>query len=188
MVFKFFNTKFIILDGMGFESITDYIQNVFVNKGLLISSGIITAVVCSIDHFVNASIFSPSKGIYILFGATFFDVLLGISVAVANKKKDGTSHFDAYKLGRAWMRLATQIGFIFLLFQISHVWPLVSSWMVSTLLLAFVMATFWSAFKNAYKLKWIQPSTYEWLEKILSIQEIFNTVVKKMFKPEKPKD
>ena len=181
-MFYFFNKKFLLLEGMGFDSITDYAQNVFVNKGLLAFSALLMGFFCGVDHFIAINIFDPSKGVYILFGATFLDVLLGVSVAVAAKKENGTSKFDSYKFGRAWVRFVTQIAFIFLFFQISLVWDMVNNWMVSTLLLAFVLATFWSAFKNAYALGWIQPSTYKMLEKILSVEEVFNSIVRKVFK------
>lgn len=188
MMIHFFNKKFLLLEGMGFDSIADYTNNVFVNKGLLAFSALLMGFFCGVDHFIAINIFNPSKGIYILFGATFLDVLLGVSVAVASKKEDGTSKFDSYKFGRAWVRFVTQIAFIFLFFQISIVWEMVNNWMVSTLLLAFVLATFWSAFKNAYALGWIQPATYKMLERILSVEEVFNSVVKKMFKTSKPKE
>ena len=40
-MFYFFNKKFLLLEGMGFDSLTDYTQNVFVNKGLLAFSALL---------------------------------------------------------------------------------------------------------------------------------------------------
>lgn len=176
-----FNKKLLLLDSVGFNSFSDFLSSVFVNKGLLLIAGIVAGIVSTIDHFITTNIFDPSKGIWILLAATFLDVLLGISVGVKEKK------FDAYKLNRAWIRVVTQIAFVFLMNQVTLVWDMINDWMVNTLLLAFILATVWSAFKNAYKLKWIQPATYEILEKILSIEDIFQTILTKIFKSNNPK-
>ena len=176
-----FNKKILFLDSVGFNSLSDFLSNVFVNKWLLTIAGVIGGLFTMFDHFIQTNIFDPSKGIWILVGATVLDVLLGVSVGVKEKK------FDAYKFNRAWIRMTTQIAFVFLLNQVSLVWELVNFWLVSTLLLAFVLATVWSAFKNAYKLRWIQPSTYKIMEKLLSIEEIFNSIAKKLFSSSKDK-
>lgn len=168
--------KMLLLDSIGFDSVADFFNNVFVNKSMLVFSGFLAALLGTLDIFIEAHVYSPAKAIYVLFAATIFDIMLGISVAVRDKK------FDAYKLNRAWARLVTQIAIVALLHHTDLVWEMVNDWMVNTLLLAFVLATIWSSFKNAYSLGWIQPATYLMLEKILSIQELFDGIVKKLFK------
>ena len=177
-----FNKKILLLDSVGFNSLSDYLNNVFVNKWLLVTAGVLGGIFSTIDHFINANVFCPSRGIWVLAGATLLDVLLGVIVSFKEKK------FDVYKLNRAWIRLATQIVFVFLINQITIVWELINDWLVSTLLLAFVVATTWSAFKNAYKLKWIQPFTYKIIERILTVEKVFNEAIKKLFTPPKDKD
>lgn len=175
----FWNKKWIFFDSVGFESMHDFVNNLVSPKIILAIAGVLSAIMISIDQFIEASIFSPAKGIYILFFTTLFDIMLGISVAVKEKR------FDTYKLMRAWIRLVVQIIIIGLLHQSNMVWEMVNDWMVNTLLLAFVLTTLWSAFKNAYKLKWIQEDTYLILQRILSVDQIFNQFIRKFFKTPK---
>ena len=74
MMFSFFNKKFLILEGMGFDSIFDYFQNVFVNKGVLAFSAIFMGKVVSVDHYIAFHIFCHSQVMSILFGANFLEV------------------------------------------------------------------------------------------------------------------
>lgn len=171
-----FKKKIIILDSVGFDSMGDFLSNILVSKYLLVFSGIFVAAIGYVDRFIEMNIYSPAKGIYILFLVTVFDILLGISVAIKDKS------FDSYRFNRAWIRLVVQIVIVGLLNQSNIVWELVNDWMVNTLLLAFVLTTLWSAFKNANKLKWVQSETFLILERILGIEDIFNKFVKGLFK------
>lgn len=173
--------KIIILDSVGFESISDFFGNILATKGIMATSGIIVGFLTYMDSFIELNIYSPARGIYILFAATIFDIMLGISVAVRDKA------FDAYKLNKAWVRLVVQITIIGLLHQSNIVWELVNDWMVNTLLLAFVLTTIWSSFKNAHKLGWIQPSTFIVLQRILSIDDIFKKIFDSIIKKESKK-
>ena len=173
--------KTIILDSVGFDSVSDFFSNILATKGVMAASGIIVGILTYMDRFIELNIYSPSRAIYILFFSTIFDILLGISVAVRDKS------FDAYKLNKAWVRLVVQITIIGLLNQSNMVWDLVNDWMVGTLLLAFVLTTIWSAFKNANKLGWIQPSTFLILQRILSIDDIFRNIIESIFKNEEKK-
>lgn len=178
----FLNKKWLILDSVGFDSIGDFFSNVFMTKGILIGSATLMAILGIIDQFVAAQIYDPAKGIYILFFTTLFDVTLGVSVSI--HQKDG---FDSYKFGRAFARFATQVVFVAILHQSNLIWPIVADWIVSTLLFAFILSTLWSAFKNAHKLKWVQESTFLMIEKLLSIQNLFEIIVNKVMKDQKDK-
>lgn len=173
--------KSIILDSVGFESISDFFSNILATKGVMAASGIIVGILTYMDRFIELNIYSPSRAIYILFLSTIFDVMLGISVAVRDNS------FDAYKLNKALVRFIVQVVMIGLLNQSNIVWEMVNDWMVSTLLLAFVLTTIWSSFKNAHKLGWIQPSTFIILQRILSIDDIFKKVIESIFKNEAKK-
>ena len=180
LIRMFWNKKWIFFDSFGFDSLSDFVHNLVSPKSILVIAGVTSAIMATVDHFIEASIYSPARGIYILFFTTVFDIMLGISVAVKENR------FDTYKLMRAWIRLVVQIIIIGLLNQSNMVWDMVNDWMVNTLLLAFVLTTLWSAFKNAYKLRWIQEDTYLILQRILSVEQIFDKVIKSLFK--KPTD
>lgn len=179
---SFMLEKNTILSLIGFDNLKDFVGSVVVNKGVLFVGGAVAGLSVALDQFIAINIYSPSRGVYLLFLATILDIMLGVSVAV----KEST--FQARKLSKAMIRLVVQICFVGLLNQSYIVWDFVAHWMVSTLLLSFVLTTFWSAFKNAYELGWIQRDTYFMLEKLLSIDEVVNQFLKHLFKNTKKKD
>lgn len=176
-----FNRKSIIFDSVGFDSMSDFMHNILATKWIFAMAGIFAAIITSIDTFIEINVFSPSRGIWILFAATIFDIILGISVAFKEKS------LDAGKFNRAWIRFVVQVIIIGLLNQSNIVWEMVNDWIVNTLLLAFVLTTIWSSFKNAYKLRWIQPDTFLALQRIFGAEEAFKEFIKQMFNNDKKK-
>ena len=166
---KIMNIRSSFLEAVGFETIGDFINTIFIKKaGVYLYAGILHGAFEFLDRFIENNVYSPSSGVYILFIITVLDILLGISKSVKNR------NFDAYKLSRAWARFFVHIMIIGILYRMNQVWPsFIRAWMVDTIILSFSMATLWSVFKNAHELRWIQPSTYAMLERILSVEEVF---------------
>ena len=165
---------------LGFESINDFFGAVFALKYKVLSFytygfaiGGMVAFVRTISDSTAIYIYSPPAGIAILAIVSVFDFLLGISNSVINKKTD----FNSWRISRSAVRFVVQTIFVAILFNMSLIWSIfIQSWIVDSLLLIFILSTFWSAFENAKDLGLVTKDQFETVEEFISIRKLIGKI------------
>src|SRR5690606_10145058 len=102
-------------------------------------------------------------------GVSVFDFILGISNSVMTKKTE----FNSWRISRSAVRFVVQTIFVAILFNMSLIWSVfIQSWIVDSLLLIFILSTFWSAFENAKDLGLVTQEQFEMVESFVSIKKL----------------
>jgi hypothetical protein len=162
-------SKIGVLTTVGFENAGDFLATVFAwgRSTLYVLAIALSGIIKAVDMFLEKDVYRASTGIYILFWASLFDMLLGLSKAVRDNNVSGS------KMGRAMVRFVVQVFLVGVMYKMHHVWPwAVYVWMVDVILITFVLSTVWSIIKNAKILGYINEETYTMLEGLLSIHAL----------------
>lgn len=171
------------IEAVGFDSFSDFFTSVFALKYKVLSFytygfafGMIMTFLKHVTSGTEMYIYSPPKGIAILFGVSVFDFILGLSNSIANTKEG----IKAGKISRSAMRFLTQVIFVAILFNSNTVFPyFVQSWMVDTLLFVFISSTTWSAFQNARDLGWVTQEQFEMVESFINVKNLISRFSKR---------
>lgn len=172
----------LILESVGFESWSDLVLDTFAFRikyiGLYFIGFFVTVFnyileTLSKHHkfleiMVSDYIYNPPRAVELLFVITIANVVLGFSRA----RKFGQSA-DGEKFMKAFVRFTLQVVFIYFLFTLHKLYPeVVHVYMVHTLMIAFILSTFWSAWNNAYDLGFINEDVHEMIVNVLDIRKI----------------
>lgn len=176
---KFKEMISVILNQVGFGSIKEILLSTIAWKHKITSVYLLGFTISGahtfIVQFTEKHIYSPALGIELLFGITILDIILGLSLAVENKK--GVS---GTKLVRAIVRFIVQCVFVGIFFNMSQVWDhLIQSWLASSILFIFMLSTVYSSIRNAARLGIITKDQYDIIESIVNIKSLFNKIKKK---------
>lgn len=169
----------ILFNPIGFNSLHELCQNTIAWKYKLTSIyllGItVSSLLTAIKAFTEVYIYSPSPGIAILWATTILDIILGLGLAISEKKG-----IVPTKMGRAISRVAIQTLMVGLFFQMGQTWSyLITSWMVDSLLIIFTLSTFYSVLQNAAALGLITKDQYAFIESIVNIKALIDKLRKK---------
>lgn len=169
------------LEAVGFDSLNDFLTSVFALKYKAFSFytygfafGMVMTFLKYISQGTALYIYSPPKGIAILFGITALDFILGLSNSITNTKEG----IKAGKVSKSIVRFLTQVAFVAFMFHTNTVWPyFIQAWMVDTLLFVFVISTAWSAFQNARDLGLVTQEQFEIVESFVNVRSLIGKIV-----------
>lgn len=169
----------LMLHEVGYSSLEELVQNSVAWKhkisSLYLLSVSLGGFITGIYAFTEEYIYSPAMGIIVLFAVSLIDLLLGMSVAIDEKKG-----ISPARIVRSLVRFIVQVVFVGLIYEMSSLWHiLIQSWMVDSLLIIFTLSTFWSAVQNAAKLKLITPDQYSFIEGIVNLKGLIERFTKK---------
>lgn len=143
----------------------------------------------SLHNYIELNIYKPSKAVLWLFIIVIVDILLGISkaraTALINVPEKTPELADGNKFLRSIVKFILQIFFIMFLTNLSTLYPVMSSSLVIIthgIMLAFIIATFLSAWNSGYLLGFIQKEVHEFVVSVLDLRKILS-----IFKPTLPK-
>lgn len=168
---------------MGYESLRDLLMTSlalktkwfdFYSIGFIIA--MVATTVAHLTNFTEKYIYSPSAGIAILFGVTIFDFLVGLWYSFEVKK----INLNPWRIPRTFARFIVQILLIGFLYKMSELWPyVIQYWIVTGLLIVFILTTIWSIVENAKDLGIITKQQYEFIEGFVNIGKIVNKLKSK---------
>ena len=164
----------VIWEQVGFHSIPEIFQSTVAWKHkittLYLASIPVAGIITAVETFTEDYIYTPALGIAILWFTSFFDVILGLSVAISNK-----TGIVPTRLSRALIRVLVQTLIVGLFFQMSHVWDyIITSWMVDSLLIVFTLSTFYSVIQNAAALGLITKEQYAVIESMVNLNKLIS--------------
>ena len=168
-----------LLEQVGFESLTDLLNSVFGIKlklyGIYLYGVTASAVILGLEEITETYIYDPPLGILILVILTFGDMVLGVSFAIESK-----NGIEPKKLSRAMIRLLVQCFFISMGFQMTKAFPeFIYIYMVTMLLLVFILTVFISGFKNARALNLITADQYAVFESVFNLKKLIEKLKSK---------
>ena len=166
--------KYNILNEIGFSGTDDLVSAVLGLKNnltFIATIGVALGSIFSIiQNFINAYVYTPANGVFILFAATIFDIVLGLYKAVYFKEG-----IDPKKISRALIRFVIQIILVGIFTNMHLVFShFIYSWMVDTVLIIFTLSTVWSLIRNAHKVELITDDQYSTLENLVSVKNILS--------------
>lgn len=169
-----------MLHVMGYESINDLFMTVLALKTKPLdfySLGFVFAMFVSclayITNFTENFIYSPSTGIAILAIATVADFLVGLWHSLEVKKLP----INSWRIPRTFARFIIQILLVGLLFKMSEIWPyFVQYWVVTGLLIVFILTTIWSIVENSRDLGMITKQQYEAIESFVNVGKLIKKI------------
>lgn len=169
-----------MLHVMGYENLKDLLMTSLALKTKPIdfySLGFIFAMFVSgfayVTNFTENYVYSPSAGIAILFVATAADFLVGLWHSLEVKKQP----INSWRIPRTFARFIVQILFIGLLFKMSELWPwVVQYWIVTGLLIVFIITTIWSMVENARDLGLITKQQFEAIESFVNVGKLIKKI------------
>jgi hypothetical protein len=129
-----------------------------------------------VEH-VNIHIYSPSKAIFLLFIITLVDVWLGTTKSMASRTIDGPKlpeSINGNKFVKSFFKFTVQVFFVSFLYNVSNLYGAFnSSWVVHSLMIAFITGTLISAWNNAYLIGFIDKEVHSWLLGIFDLKNLF---------------
>lgn len=168
----------IVWEQVGFHSAYEILQSTIAWKhkitAVYLAALPLAAIITTLERFTENYIYTPALGIAILWLTSFCDVLLGLSVAISNKKG-----IVPTRISRALIRVITQTIFVGLFFQMGKAWSyLITAWMVDSLIIIFTLSTFYSVLQNAASLGLITKEQYAFIESIVNIKSLIDKLKK----------
>lgn len=131
----------------------------------------------SVNQYVSEYVYNPSRAIGLLFIITIVDIWFGTTKArstkLVNCEKKDQEIIQPNKFVKSFFRFTTQVFFVAFVHNISNLYSgLHISWVVDTLMIAFMLATAKSAWNNAYLLGWVEKEVYEIVEGFFDLKKI----------------
>lgn len=169
-----------MLHVMGYENLKDLVMTSLALKTKPVdfySFGFISAIFVSgfayLTNFTENFIYSPSMGIALLAVATLFDFLVGLWHSLEVKKLP----INSWRIPRTFARFVIQILVVGLLFKMSELWPwVVQYWIVTGLLIVFIITTIWSMVENGRDLGLITKQQFEAIESFVNVGKLIKKI------------
>jgi hypothetical protein len=187
-MFSFMNSLF---HDFGFDSLSGFIKeslflspkymNIYLfsftaSAMLTFFQGIISRYIVISEYF-DINIYNPSKAIILLFIITIADIWLGTTKAVSRILVTGIKEkeeIQGNKLIKSFSRFSVQVFFVSFLFNLSNLYGTLNvEWVVHSLMIAFIVGTFISAWNNAFVIGWLDKEVHGFILAIFDLKKVF---------------
>lgn len=186
-IVSFFDT---IFQEYGFDNTSSFFKETFlidVKYIMMFVFGFVGSVIVSIwdfivnhnvpfNQYISEYVYNPSRAITLLFIITIVDVWFGTTKARSTKLVNCEKEQELIKPNKfvkSFFRFTTQVFFVAFVHNISNLYSgLHISWVVDTLMIAFMLATAKSAWNNAYLLGWIEQEVHDAVEGFFDLKKI----------------
>jgi hypothetical protein len=136
-----------------------------------------------LNEYISINVYNPSKAIKLLFAITLVDIWTGTTKSMSDSLVTGAKEkqmVQGNKLVRSFLRFSIQVFFVGFLFNLSNLYSSLNvEWVVHSLMIAFIVGTFISAWNNAYLLGWLDKEVHGFILSIFDLKKIFNRVNRK---------
>lgn len=171
MVLALFIFKTHALSLVGFDSIGDLLSTVFAYKhkmyGIYLFAPVAGGILAAFERNVDAYIYSPAFGVYLLWIAALLDIILGVTKAINNKE------FSSHKLRRGGVNVVVSTIIIGIVNGAVDTYALLGNWMIDSIMVLFTFSFLISSAKNAYLLGFINKDVYQGFEKLINLKNVF---------------
>lgn len=193
-----------IKESFGFESLSSVIKDSFLIKAQHISTFILSLVVSfwvaiweglkdylsggagPLSVWLSQNIYDPNQAIKWLFLFVVFDNALGYYKSRSTTLIGGilktSEGFNSGLFLKSWMRFGIQVAFVAFMFNLSILYPQLQLGLVThTMMFAFLLATFKSAWDNGYAVGVISEDVYQLVNTVLDLKKFFRIFKSKHF-------
>ena len=162
------------------QYISTYLLSLSISFWIVVWDGFkdyVTGSEGSLDSWIGKNVYNPTQAIKLLFLFVLLDNLLGYiksrsTFLVGNIIKD-PENFDSGKFLKSWVRFGIQVFFVAGLFNLDLIYPYLQLGLVThTIMFAFLIATFISAWNNAYSTNIVSEEAHQLVTTVLDLKKI----------------